>query len=88
MRSVNPEVAVYLRIAGKVDFTVEIARQHSGVEEVRAKLQKIQDVLETDGWDKASEETRRKEQDKLKDAESEISRKAAALEELKRLALH
>lgn len=87
LQSINADAAVYLKVAGKIDLSEELKTRAKGVEDAKARMEKSKKIMSAAGWEKASPDTRRKEQEKLEDAESEVTRLQEAIKDLQRLQL-
>ncbi len=87
LQSISTEAAVYLKIVGRIDVTEEMKKRQKTLDEAKAKVDKSKKIMAGAGWDKANAETKRKETEKLQDAESEVLRMEEALKDLERLKL-
>ena len=87
IRSINTEATVYVNTSGRINFKEEKAKLQQSLDHARQKLQKSQGIFAQEGWSKASEDTRKKETEKLENAASEVIRLEATLKELERLEL-
>ncbi|KAK5261521.1 hypothetical protein LTR40_002042 [Exophiala xenobiotica] len=85
LQSINADAAVYLKVAGKIDLAEELKKREKGVEDAKARVEKSKKIMSAAGWEKANPETRTKEQEKLEDAESEVTRLEEAIRDLERL---
>lgn len=85
--SINADVAVYLKVAGRIDFEAEIGKINAKLDATRAKIEKSQGIMAGPGFTKASKDTQEKEQEKVKDAEGEVTRLEAAIKDMERLRL-
>jgi len=87
VESINAEVAVYLKVTGRIDIEAEVTRINKNIEATKARIEKSQGIMAGPGFSKASQDTKDKEMEKLKDAEGEVSRLDAALKDMERLKL-
>jgi valyl-tRNA synthetase len=87
LQSINADAAVYLKVAGRIDFNEELKKQQKNVEDAKARAEKSKKIMSGAGWEKASNDTRTKEEEKLEDAESEVKRLQEAIKDLERLRL-
>ena len=85
LQSINSDAAVYLKIVGRIDLSEELQKREKGVEDARARVEKSKKIMSGAGWEKANGETKRKEEEKLADAESEVARLQEAIKDLERL---
>lgn len=85
--SINADVAVYLKVAGRIDVAGEVARISKNIEAAKARIEKSQGIMAGPGWNKASKDTQEKEQEKLNDSEGEVQRLEAAMRDMERLKL-
>ncbi|MBA7492327.1 Valine--tRNA ligase [subsurface metagenome] len=83
--SINADVAVYLKVAGRIDFETEITKINSKLDVTKGKIEKSQGIIASAGFTKASPDSQEKEKDKLKDAEGELERLEAAIKDMERL---
>lgn len=83
--SISADVAVYLKVAGRIDFNTEITKIHTKLETTKGKIEKSQGIMAGPGFTKASPDTQEKEKEKLKDAENELERLEAAIKDMERL---
>ena len=72
LQSINTEAAVYLKVLDRIDLEDELNKLAKSLSEAKAKVEKTQRIISGKGWERASEETKRKERAKLADAESEV----------------
>jgi valyl-tRNA synthetase len=87
LQSISTEAAVYLKMLDRIDLEDELNKLTKSLSEAKAKVEKTQRIISGKGWERASEETKRKERAKLADAESEVRRMEEALKDLERLRL-
>ena len=85
LQSINAEAAVYLKIVGRIDLSEELKKREKSLEDAKAKVDKSKKIMGGAGWEKASEGTREKEQEKLVDASREVERLEEAMRDLERL---
>lgn len=85
--SINADVAVYLKVAGRIDFKTEVGKLNVKLETTRGKVEKCRGIIAGPGFSKASKDTQDKENEKLKDAEGEVARLEAAIKDMERLQL-
>ncbi|KAJ9615784.1 hypothetical protein H2200_001861 [Cladophialophora chaetospira] len=87
LQSINADAAVYLKIVGRIDVAEELRKQEKSIEDAKARADKSKKIMSGAGWEKANKETRKKEEEKLQDAESEVKRLEEAIKDLERLKL-
>ncbi|KIW23474.1 valine-tRNA ligase [Cladophialophora immunda] len=87
LQSINADAAVYLKIAGRIDVAEELKKRQKSIEDAQARAEKSKKIMSGAGWEKASKDTKRKEEEKLQDAESEVKRLEEAIKDLERLKL-
>ena len=87
VQSINADVAVYLKVAGRIDYATEATRLSKTLDSAKSRVKKSQDIISGPGYSKASQDTQDKEAEKLKDNEGEVSRIEAAIKDLERLKL-
>ena len=87
LQSINADAAVYLKIVGRIDVSEELKKREKSIEDAQARADKSKKIMSGAGWEKANQETRRKEEEKLQDAESEVKRLEEAIKDLERLKL-
>lgn len=87
VESINADVAVYLKVAGRIDIETEVGKINKKLEGAEAKRKKSEAIMAGPGWNKASSDTQEKEKEKLQDAEGEMARLQAALKDMERLKL-
>ncbi|EHY59421.1 Valine-tRNA ligase, mitochondrial [Exophiala dermatitidis] len=87
LQNINADAAVFLKIVGRVDLGEEMKKRAKGIEDAKAKAEKSKKVMSAAGWEKASPETKKKEEEKLQDAEAEVKRLEEAIKDLERLKL-
>lgn len=87
LQSISTEAAVYLKIVGRIDLGEETKRRQKSLEDAKAKVDKSKKIMSGAGWTKANNDTKKKETEKLEDAESEVKRLEEALKDLERLNL-
>jgi valyl-tRNA synthetase len=87
LQSINAEAAVYLKIVGRIDVAEELKKREKSIEDAKARADKSKKIMSGAGWEKANPETKKKEQEKLEDAESEVKRLEEAIKDLERLKL-
>ena len=85
LQSINAEAAVYLKIVGRIDIADELKKREKSIDDAKARADKSRKIMSGVGWEKANEGTRKKEQEKLQDAESEVNRLEEAVKDLERL---
>ncbi len=87
LQSINADAAVYLKIVGRIDVGDELKKREKSIEDAQARADKSKKIMSGVGWEKANQETRKKEEEKLQDAESEVKRLEEAVQDLERLKL-
>jgi valyl-tRNA synthetase len=87
LESISAEAAVYLKIVGRIDLGEEMKKRENNLEEAKSKVEKSKKTMAGVGWEKASQVTREKEQEKLEDASKEVERLTEAMKDLERLKL-
>ncbi|OCT49241.1 Valine--tRNA ligase, mitochondrial [Cladophialophora carrionii] len=87
LQSINADAAVYLKIVGRIDVAEELKKREKSIEDAKARADKSRKIMSGAGWEKANPETKKKEQEKLEDAESEVKRLEEAIKDLERLKL-
>ncbi|KAK5071890.1 hypothetical protein LTR64_004331 [Lithohypha guttulata] len=87
VESINADVAVYLKVAGRINIDTEVEKINKKLEGADARKKKSQAIMAGPGWNKASNDTQEKEKEKLQDAEGELMRLEAALKDMERLKL-
>ncbi|KAK5953096.1 hypothetical protein OHC33_005664 [Knufia fluminis] len=87
VQSINADVAVYLKVAGRINFDTEVGKINKNLDGAQARIKKSQDIMAGPGFVKASQDTKDKEAEKMKDAEGEVARLEAALKDMERLKL-
>ena len=87
LQSINADAAVYLKIVGHIDVGEELQKREKSIEDAKARVDKSKKIMSGAGWEKANPETRKKEEEKLQDAESEVKRLEEAVQDLERLKL-
>lgn len=85
LQSINADAAVYLKIAGRIDVAEELKKREKSIEDAKARAEKSKKIMSGAGWEKASKDTRKKEEEKLQDAVSEVQRLEEAIKDLERL---
>lgn len=87
LQSINADAAVFLKIVGRIDIDEELKKREKAIDDAKVKVEKSRKIISGAGWAKASKETRKKEEEKLADSESEVQRSQEALRDLERLKL-
>jgi valyl-tRNA synthetase len=87
LQSINADAAVFLKIVGRIDVAEELKKTEKSIEDAKARAEKSKKIMSGAGWEKANKETRKKEEEKLQDAESEVKRLEDAIKDLQRLRL-
>ncbi|EXJ67432.1 valyl-tRNA synthetase [Cladophialophora psammophila CBS 110553] len=87
VQSINADAAVYLKIAGRIDVAEELKKRQKSIEDAKARVEKSKKIMSGAGWEKANKDTKKKEEEKLQDAESEVKRLEEAIKDLERLKL-
>ena len=85
LQSISADAAVYLKIVGRIDVDEELKKREKTVEDAKARAEKSKKIMSGAGWEKANKETRKKEEEKMQDAESEVKRLEEAIKDLERL---
>lgn len=85
--SINADVAVYLKVAGRIDFQAEIGKLNAKLDATKGRIEKSQGIMAGPGFSKASKDMQEKEQEKVKDAEGELTRLESAIKDMERLKL-
>lgn len=85
LQSINIDAAVYLKIAGRIDLAEELKKREKSMEDAKSRVDKSKKIMSGAGWEKANKDTRKKEEEKLQDAESEVKRLEEAIKDLERL---
>lgn len=87
VESINADVAVYLKVAGRINFEAEVEKISKKLGAAEARKKKSETIMAGPGWNKASKDTQDKEKEKLNDAEEEMARLEAAVKDMERLRL-
>ena len=87
LQSINADAAVYLKIAGRANLEEELQKREKSIEDAKARAERSRKNMSGAGWEKASKETKNREEEKLQDAESEVKRLEETLKDLQRLKL-
>lgn len=85
LQSINADAAVYLKIVGSIDLAEELKKREKVIEDAKARAEKSRKIMASAGWEKAGAETRKREEEKLQDAESEVKRLEETIKDLERL---
>jgi valyl-tRNA synthetase len=87
LQSINSEAAVCVQILGHIDLAAEWGKRAGILDEARKKVGKSRSIMSWTGWEKANEQTKSREGEKLANAQSEVARMEETLHDLERLQL-
>ena len=85
LQSISADAAVYLKIVGRIDLNEEMKKREKSLEDAKGKVEKSKKTMGGAGWEKANEQTKEKERERLEDAEKEVERLEEARKDLERL---
>ena len=87
LQSINANAVVYLKIVGRIDISEEIRKYKEILTNASVKVKKYERIMHAKGWEKATKETKQKEQENFADANKEVEHVERALQELERFKL-